>query len=435
MKILICLLGHLMMVWGNPPESTPSLIVTEGQMQPIPIAVMAFEGDGPGKDALSSVVEHDLRYSGFFDVIDSKAHVQNTLAREETPRFDDWKLIQSRLLVTGWVETVGDKQRVHFKLWDIYSGHMIEEATLMTEVRRRRRVGHLIANMIYKRMTGEDGYFDTRIVYISEKGPQEKRVKCLAVMDVDGENHQILSSGRLSVVTPRFSPNCQSITYMSFDGKIQQGKVHVHDLERGQTRLVGAFQGITYAPRFSPDGKQVIMSQALNGKSSIYTLDLSTGTKKQLTDSLGIDTSPCYAPDGRFIVFNSDRGGKKQLYVMDADGSNIRRISYGGGSYATPVWSPDGEWIAFTKGEGGQFYIGVMKPDGSEERLLTQGFLVEGPSWAPNSRVIVFYGQEPWGKDGKGGKASLYTIHVSGHNKQKLKTPEDGTDPAWSPSL
>lgn len=430
MKGILFLIGLINIVWA-----TPDLVVTEGQMKPIPIAIMAFEGDFTAKDSLAAVIGHDLRYSGFFDVIDPKAYVQGTLTVDETPRFEDWKLIQSRLLVMGWVEKVGDKQRVRFKLWDVYDGQLIEEATLVIEPRRYRRVAHAISNMIYKRITGEDGYFDTRIVYVSETGPQKKRVKRLAIMDLDGANHHYLSSGRLSTITPRFSPNSQKITYMSFDGDLQLGKVHVHDLETGKTHLVGSFNGITYAPRFSPDGARVIMSQALHGKSSLYTLDLRTGHKKQLTDSLGIDTSPCYAPDGKSIVFNSDRGGKKQLYVMNHDGSNVRRISYGGGAYATPVWSPDGLWIAFTKKEGGQFYIGVMKPDGTEERLITQGFLVEGPSWAPNSRVLVFYSQEPWGQEGKGGKACLHTIHVTGHNKQTLITPEDGTDPAWSPTL
>lgn len=252
-------------------------------------------------------------------------------------------------------------------------------------------------------------------------------------MDWDGANHKYLTDGTVSIVTPRFSPSMQMIVYMSYGEHYKQAKVYTLDLETGKTSLVGTFEGITYAPRFSPDGSKIIMSQAYKGSSSLYEVDLRTQRSRRLTNEGVIDTSPCYSPDETQIVFNSDRSGTRQLYVMGLGDKNIRRISFGGGTYATPVWSPDGEWIAFTKTEKGQFYIGLMRPDGTEERLIASGFLVEGPTWAPNSHVLGFYSQDRWGKNNIGGKAKLHTIHISGRHKKTIKTPEDATDPAWSP--
>ena len=411
------------------------LDINQGQTKPFPLSIPFFQGETKLEEQIRSVVKGDLQRSGFIEILDSKSYVQTSIKYQDTPRFQDWKLIHSRGLVVGEISVERDILTTRFKLWDVYGQEILMAFELKAKVKHWRRIAHLMANKIYKNITGEEGYFDTRIVYISENGPQKKRVKRLAIMDQDGVNHQYLTGGNVSIITPRFSPNSQKIVYMSYGEEGKQAKVHQLDLETGKRSLVGSFEGITYAPRFSPDGSKVIMSQAYKGNSSLYEVDLYTKKSKRLTSDPVIDTSPCYAPDGKKIVFNSDRGGKKQLYVMSSSGHHIRRISFGGGVYATPVWSPDGKWIAFTKSEGGQFFIGLMRPDGSEERLIASGFLVEGPTWAANSRILLFYNQERWGKKGRGGKARLYTIHVSGRNKKILPTPEDGTDPAWSPTL
>src|SRR3989344_1796243 len=409
--------------------------IDQGQVKPFPLAVLPFQGNTKISEQIRSVVIEDLERSGFVEVLDPNSYIQTNLDLQTTPRFEDWKLINSRGLVVGEVLERGKILTVRFKFWDVYEQSLSVEFEFKTDMKHWRRIAHLTANKIYKVITGEEGHFDTRIIYVSERGPQKKRIKRLAIMDQDGANHKYLTNGDASVITPRFSPNSQKIVYMSYETHLRQAKVHQLDLETGKTSLVGIFEGITYAPRFSPDGSKVIMSQAYKGSSSLYEVDLATQKAKRLTTDDVIDTSPCYSPDGTEIIFNSDRGGTKQLYVMSSTGQNIRRISFGGGVYATPVWSPDGEWIAFTKVENGQFFIGLMKPDGSEERLISTGFLVEGPTWAPHSRLLVFYNQERWGKNGKGGKASLYTIHVSGRNKKIIQTPEDATDPAWSPPL
>ena len=293
-----------------------------------------------------------------------------------------------------------------------------------------RRVAHIVADAIYKRITGEDGYFDTRVVYISEAGPATKRIKRLAIMDQDGENNRILSDGRAMVLTPRFSPTMQQITYMAYYNN--KPRVYLFNIDTGAQTVLGDFDHMTFAPRFSPDGQHVVFSLSENGASNIYTMDLHTHHIQQLTNGGAISTSPCYSPDGQYITFESDRGGSQQIYVMRANGSDVQRISFGSGNYGTPVWSPRGDLIAFTKLHGGQFYIGVIKPDGSGERELTEAWHAEGPTWAPNGRVLMFFKEAP---SATGARPNLYSIDLTGHNERQVPTPTDASDPAWSPLL
>jgi TolB protein len=291
-----------------------------------------------------------------------------------------------------------------------------------------RRIAHKISDAIYKRVTGEEGYFDTKIVYVSQVGPSKKRVKRLAIMDQDGAGHRYLTSGQSIVLTPRFAPNLHQITYLDF----QSGRPRVWIMNTGTQKkeLVGNFPGMTFAPRFSPDGQNMVMSFAKDGNTSLYAFNLATREAKRLTSGPVIDTSPSYSPDGSQICFNSDRGGRTQIYVMDKDGGNAQRISFGDGSYRTPVWSPRGDLIAFTKITDGAFYIGVMKPDGSGERLLAKGWVVEDPCWSPNGRVLMFTRQ-----DRSGGSSRVYTIDLTGNNERLVETPTDGAGASWSPLI
>ena len=290
-----------------------------------------------------------------------------------------------------------------------------------------------MADAIYERLTGDKGYFNTIIAYISESGPSSKRVKRLALMDQDGDGHQFLTSGANLVLTPRFSPDMQYIAYLSYINN--KPRVYMYNMKTQETELLGNFPGMTFAPRFSPDSRHILLSYAKNGVTDIYEMDLETRNSKKLTSGPSIDTSPSYSPDGQKIVFNSDRGGNQQIYVMNRDGSGVERISFRQGSrYATPVWSPRGDYIAFTRMEGNSFYIGVMYPDGSGERTLASGFIVEGPTWSPNGRVIMFQRQNR-GTATTNAPIQLYSIDVTGQNERMVLTPGDGSDPAWSPLL
>lgn len=412
--------------------------ITHGQSQPLPIAIPPFPGDGANAQLgqqIAGVVANDLQSSALFQPLDPKSFIQNVSAGAP-PQFGAWRQINAQALVTGLVQTQPDgKARVEFRLWDVFAEQQLAGFAYTTTAQNWRRIAHIIADEIYKRITGEDGYFDTRIVYIAESGPAQNRIKRLAIMDQDSANHQYLTDGRSLVLTPRFSPSAQEITYLSYAAGTP--RVFLYNIDTGQQESIGNFSGMTFAPRFSPDGNRVVLSRSENGASNIYSLDLRTHHLTRLSDGSAIDTSPCYSPDGTKIAFNSDRGGSQQLYVMNADGSGVQRISFGSGRYATPVWSPRGDLIAFTKfgGDNGQFAIGVMHPDGSGERLLAQDFLVEGPTWAPNGRVLMYFRQTPTSKNGQGGSSRLFTIDLTGNNKREVATPGDASDPAWSPLL
>ncbi|MHA1597979.1 MAG: Tol-Pal system beta propeller repeat protein TolB [Alphaproteobacteria bacterium] len=412
--------------------------ITRGTSEPMPIAITDFNGASAAEKKfgreIAGVIADDLERSGLFQPLDARSFIQTGQAMNSLPRFGDWRVINAQALVQGRAQMVSDgRLRVEFRLWDVFAEQQMVGLAYFTVPDNWRRIGHIVADAIYKRITGESGYFDTRIVYIAETGPQDRRIKRLAIMDQDGANHRFLTDGGTLVLTPRFSPTLQEITYLSYYGDLP--RVYIFNIDTGRQEVLGDFPGMTFAPRFSPDGKKVIMSMAKAGNSEIYTMDLRTRAVKRLTNHSAIDTSPSYAPDGDRIAFNSDRGGSQQLYVMDANGRRVKRICHGKGRNATPVWSPRGDLIAFTKFTGGRFFIGVMRPDGSGERLLAEDFLVEAPTWAPNGRVLMFFRQEPSNKDGSGGRTRVFSIDLTGQNEREVITPLDASDPAWSPLI
>ena len=412
-----------------PARATLELNVNRGNVEPMPIAIPDFQGGlGP---QISELVTADLKRSGLISPIDKAAFVEKITNPDAAPRYEDWKVINAQALVTGSVSKEADGRiRAQYRLWDIFGNQQLAGEQFFANDANQRRVAHIIADAIYEKITGEKGYFDTRVVFVDESGPKNARKKRLAIMDQDGANVRYLSDGRAIVLTPRFSPNRQEITYMSYESG--QPKVYLLQIETGQRELVGNFPGMTFAPRFSPDGQKVIMSLLRDdGNSNIFAMDLRSRSTTRLTDSTAIDTSPSYSPDGSQVVFTSDRGGgsgRSQIYVMGADGSNPHRISFGDGVYSTPVWSPRGDLIAFTKQSGGEFQIGVMKTDGSGERILSSGFQQEGPTWAPNGRVLMFFRDS-------GGGPKLVSVDLTGRNEQPIPTANYASDPAWSPLL
>ena len=412
--------------------------INSGQVEPLPIAIANFTGEEGGSSKIgmqiSTVVSNNLVGSGQFKAIESAAFIAPPTNPSVRPNFTDWTPLGIKALITGSVKNINDQQiEVEFRLWDVIAETDLIGLRLSVNSKAWRRVAHIISDEIFERLSGDSGYFDTRIVYVAESGPQNNRIKRLAIMDQDGENHQFLTDGSFLVLTPRFSPTSQEITYLAYFKN--EPRVYIFNLETGQQELLGSFPGMTFAPRFSPSGEKIIMSLAEKGVTDIYTMDLNNQEVKRLTNSPSIDTSPSFSPDGKKIIFNSDRGGTQQLYIMDSNGRNVKRISFGKGRYATPVWAPKGELIAFTKILKNKFYIGVMSPDGSGERLLAQGYLVEGPTWAPNGRVLMYFKQEAPIDDGKSSSVNLFKIDITGFRETRIVTPTDGSDPAWSPLL
>jgi TolB protein len=424
---------------GAPTGGRTAVIdVNRARTDPIPIAIPALGGaDGASAQLgqeISGVITNDLARSGLFRPIAPGAFIQGA-PQGDVPNFDNWRGIGAQALVTGRTEAQsGGQIRVEFRLWDVLPQQQIQGTAYTTSQANWRRIAHIIADVIYERLLGEKGYFDTRIVYIGATGPRGRQTKRLAIMDQDSENNRFLTDGSWLVLTPRFHPTRDEIAFMSYANN--RPRVYTFDLGSGQQRVLGEFEGMTFAPRFSPDGNSVIMSVSVGGGSDIVSVDLGSRASRRLTNSGAIDVSPCYSPDGSQIVFNSDRGGDQQLYVMGAGGGGGKRISFGSGRYATPVWSPRGDLIAFTRfgGESGNFSIGVMHPDGSGERILSEAFSVEGPTFAPNGRVLMFWRQTAARDNrGSGFSSRLVSIDITGFNERVVETPTDASDPAWSP--
>lgn len=419
---------------AQPARAALQIDITQGNVEPLPIAITDFLGASDrdrqlGAD-VAGVISANLDRSGLFRPLPESSFIEKISDVNVQPRFGDWRIINAQALVTGRTTIEQDgRLKVEFRLWDVYAQQQMTGFQFFTTPDNWRRVAHIISDAIYERLTGEEGYFDTRIVYVAESGPKDRRVKRLAIMDQDGHNPRMLTNGQSLVMTPRFSPSNQEITYLSYAGN--NPRVYLLDLDTGQQEVVGDFPGMTFAPRFSPDGQKLILSLQRGGNSNIYEMDLRTRVTRRLTNTAAIDTSPSYSPDGKQIVFESDRGGSQQLYVMNADGSNPQRISFGDGRYATPVWSPRGDMIAFTKLHKGRFLIGVMRPDGSGERILTEGFHNEAPTWAPNGRVLMFFRETR----GAQGGPSLWSVDLTGYNERPVNTPTFASDPAWSPRL
>src|SRR5580698_3192393 len=409
------------------------LDITEGNFQPLPIAIPKFVGGAATDDdtaaGVTQIITADLQRSGLFAPIDPASYLETITSVDAVPNFQNWRTINAQALVTGRVTQQSDgRLKAEFRLWDVLAGQQLAGQQYFTTPDNWRRIAHIISDAIYERLTGDGGYFDSRVVFVDETGPAERRIKRLAIMDQDGANVRYLTRGDELVLTPRFSPSTQEITYMAYG----QGdpRVYLLNIETGQREVVGNFPGMSFAPRFSPDGQRVILSLQEGGNSNLFVMDLRSKATTRLTDTQAIDTAPSYSPDGSQICFESDRGGHQQIYVMPATGGAAQRISFGEGTYSTPVWSPRGDYIAFTRQAQDKFAIGVMQPDGSGERVLTEGFHNEGPTFSPNGRVIMFF-RDPGGSSGP----SLYSVDISGRFEQRVPTPSFASDPAWSPLL
>jgi TolB protein len=400
---------------------------------PMPIAIPDFipgtAAEADVANGITQIIAANLQRSGLFVSIGPAALGGRAADFNAQPDFQSWRSINAEALIVGRFSGQPDGHlKAEFRLWDISAERQLgERGQYVTSPESWRRLAHVISDAAYERITGEKGYFDSRVAFVDETGPKERRIKRLAVMDQDGANVKYLTRGEELVLTPRFAPAGPDIAYMTYG--LGDPRIYLLDSATGQRSVVGSFPGMLFSPQFLPTGRSAIFSQANGSNASIFVLDLGSRKTTRLTDTEAIDTSPCYSPDGSQICFESDRGGRPQIYVMPAAGGAARRISFGEGAYSAPVWSPQGDFIAFTK-RTGKVAIGVIKPDGSGERVLTEGFHIEGPTFAPNGRVIMFF-SEPMGGPGP----SLFTIDISGRNLLRVPTPSFASDPAWSPLL
>jgi TolB protein len=424
--LVLGLAGSAALAVTSPASALVKIVVGGGDFQPLPIAIPDFASSDPqfGKD-IADIVRADLKRSGLFAPLDPASLPVRVGDISATPDFATWRGVNVDALVMGGVER-GAQIQSSVRVWDTQQAAQVVGKSYSTDANSWRRVAHIIADAIYSSLTGESGYFDTRVIYTAESGPKANRVRRLAIMDQDGANVQYLTDGNTQALTPRFAPNSDLVAYMNLEDGDPQ--VYLLQLSTGRQQPLGQFGAMTFAPRFSPDGGTVAFSVESSGATNIYSVRLNGGKPTQLTSGAAIDTGPSFSPDGSRICFESDRGGSPQIYLMSAGGGGAQRISYGDGSYSTPVWSPKGDLIAFTRQSGGQFQIGTMKPDGSSERILMSSYHAEGPTWAPNGRVIMFF-QDPGGNDGP----KLHSVDIWGRNLQVIPTETFASDPTWSP--
>lgn len=428
---LISLSLVLFATYLHAERPTLTVNVEASDIKAVPFAAPVFVAETPSAagiaQSITSVVASDLTSTGLFREIPSSAHISGITNFNAPVQFADWKAINSEALIVGAVAESGNQITVKFRLFDVFAQAPMGEGIQFTGSSDSwRRIAHKVADAVYSRLTGESGYFDSKVVFVAETGAKNDRRKRLAVMDHDGAGLSYLTDGNAIVLSPRFSPSAREVLYTSYETGLP--RVYLLNVDTLQKRVFSDLPGMTFGPRFSPDGSKIILSLSEGGNTDIYTIDIATGQKVRLTSGPAIDTAPSYSPDGSQIVFESDRGGSQQLYVMSANGGDARRISFGKGRYATPVWSPRGDMVAFTNIAGGVFHIGVMRTDGSQERLLTRSFLDEAPTWAPNGRVLMFFRQSP----GADGAAEVYSVDLTGRNLREIPTPDFASDPSWS---
>lgn len=345
------------------------------------------------------------------------------------PSYSKWRAAGVKALVTGFVRAQPDG-RLAFGcyVYDVTASRAIGRTGFVVAPEDWRRAAHKCSDLVYAKVTGAPaGLFDTRVAYVAQSGTGDARVKRIAVMDSDGDNHRYLTAGDTLVLTPRLSPSADRIAFVSFLGG--QPQIRIADVVSGEQRPLVPNGAISFAPRFSADGKRIVFAMMLGSNSDIYVADGGGGAVRRLTTAPGVDTSPSFSPDGKQVVFESDRSGSQQIYVMDADGSGQRRLSFGGARYASPEWSPDGQWIAFVRRGPDGLRIGMMKPDGTGERFLTAGPGDEGPSWAPSGTTLLFQRTDAVGR------STLFRVSLAGGEARRVTTPQDGSDPDWSGTL
>ncbi|MBN2905146.1 MAG: Tol-Pal system protein TolB [Rhodobacteraceae bacterium] len=439
LRLLTLLLAMAMGLSASPllAQSGPlRIVIDEGVIEPLPFAIPDFVAENAAASDyarnISRVIAADLAGTGLFREIPANAYLSNVTSFASPVQYADWKAINAQALITGAVALDGNgRLTVKFRLFDVFSqAPMGDGLQFGGSAGSWRRVAHKVADQVYARITGEGGYFDSRVVFVSETGPKNARQKRLAIMDYDAANVQYLTDASSIVIAPRFSPTGDRVLYTSYESGFP--RIYLLNVASAGRQALDEQPGtMTFAPRFGPDGRRVVFSLSQGGNTDLYTLDLNSGQRQRLTQAPSIETAPSYSPDGSQIVFESDRSGTQQLYVMPAGGGEPRRISFGQGRYGTPVWSPRGDLIAFTKQNQGRFHIGVMRTDGSEERLLTSSFLDEGPSWSPNGRVIMFTRETA----GASGAPGLYSVDITGRNLRRVPLEGSGSDPSWSPLL
>lgn len=413
-------------VWCN-AQAALEIEITQGVEKGIPIAVVPFEWRGTGlpPHMVSDIIEADLKRSGRFDTISHGDFLSRPHDHKQV-NFKDWRLIKAEALVVGRIQQLGgDQYQVEFRVFDVFKSQQLGGFRYKVPGNSLRKLAHQISDIIYQKLTGDRGAFDTRIAYVTVERSSTKQRSLLRVADSDGYGPVTILESNEPILSPSWSPDGSRLAYVSFEKG--RSMIFIQRLRDGQRELVSSFKGVNGAPAWSPDGRSLAVVSSREGNPEIYILDLQTKATRRLTNHLSIDTEPGFSPDGRHIVFTSDRSGRPQIYRMRADGSGVERLTFEGSYNARASYSDDGKRLTLVTNQGRGYRIGVLQLTSRGLLVLTSSDLDESPSFAPNGAMILYATQQ-------GGNGVLSAVSADGRVKQVLRFQKgDVREPAWSP--
>jgi len=430
-KRLTVAAGTLLMLMSvlltAPAHAILTIEITQGVDTGIPVAIVPFSFDGTSKPAqsVSDVVEADLTRSGRFSVVPRKDLPASASADAEV-RFPDWRALKLEGLVVGSVQQLSTgKYQVQFRLYDVFRQSQLAGYRYVVPAELLRTVGHQIADLIYEKLTGERGAFNTRIAYVTKEGALRRPQFKLQIADSDGYNPQTIVTSVEPLMSPAWSPDGQRLSYVSFeDGR---AKVYMQTVSDGRRQLLAEFFGINSAPAFAPDGKRLALTLSRDGNAEIYIFELGARQLRRLTRDPAIDTEPAWSPDGRALVFTSDRSGRPQLYRIKAEGGPAERLTFEGDYNARASYSPDGKMLTLVSGHKGRYHIATLRLDTRGLQVLTDTPLDESPTFAPNGRMVLYATEVR-------GRGVLASVSADGRVRQLYRLESgDVREPAWSP--
>lgn len=428
LRLWLGALAVVLLVWARSAPAILTIEITEGAGAGIPIAVVPFGWSGPGQapQSVADIIGSDLARSGRFVSLSRKDFV--SLPKDEKDVvFKEWRVIKAEALVIGSIAPAGPgRYEIQFRLYDVLKQAQLAGFRYTVGAPVLRTVAHQIADVVYEKLTGEPGAFNTRIAYITREAPRPKEaIYKLQIADSDGYNPRTVVRSVEPMLSPAWSPDGKRIAYVSFEDK--RPKIYMQNLADGRRELIAEFKGINGAPAWSPDGKRLALSLSRDGDPEIYVMDLATRKLQRLTNDPAIDTEPAWSPDGRFIAFTSDRAGRPQIYRMNADGRQTQRLTFEGDYNARASYAPDGRSLTLVSALQGQFRIATLKLDGNALQVLTDTSLDESPSFAPNGRIILYATEVK-------GRGVLASVSADGRVRQLYRLEEgDVREPAWSP--